>query len=110
MPNQKKPIDPSTELANLEKDNGKRLNDLMTGRHGIAVQLQPGTFELLQITTYLERLLVLCDHEGSTHSLQNAKLAFAEKAAEVITQLESQARKAKFTNPGSVVNGNFPQK
>jgi hypothetical protein len=99
----------ANELVNLEAENAERLNDLIRGKHGIAVQLQPGTFELIQITTYLEHLLVLCDHEGSEDSLYKAKIAFAEKTSDLLTSLELQARRAKITNPGSVVEGKFPQ-
>lgn len=91
-------MEPSTELANLEKENAERIDALI--RKG--VQLQPGTFELIQITTYLEFLIQRLE---DPYTLERAKMAFAEKASEVITQLESAARRAKFMAPP---NGKHP--
>ena len=88
-------MEPSTELANLEKDNARRLDALTK----LGVALQPGTFELIQITSYLEYLL---DVSFGPDCVLDAKMKFAEKAASVITQLETASRRAK------IVNGNFP--
>lgn len=88
----------ATEIANLEKENGERLNALIAGKAGVPVQLQPGTFELLQITTYLEHLLRVCDHEGTDFTLMEAKLDFCQKASSAIDKFEQQARKAALTN------------
>ena len=88
-------MEPSTELENLEKDNARRVNALQTQ----GVGLQPGTFELIQITTYLEYLI---DVGFGSDCVLDAKTMFAERAAAVITQLETASRKAK------IVNGNFP--
>lgn len=86
-------MEPSTELANLEKDNARRLDALTK----LGVTLQPGTFELIQITTYLEYLL----NSFGPDCVLDAKMKFAEKAAAVITQLETASRKAQ------IVNGRF---
>jgi hypothetical protein len=85
-------MDPSTELANLEAENARRLDDL--NRSG--VDLEPGTFELMQITVYLESMMLWTVGEKG---LQQAKLAFAEKASVAIDKLEqAAAKKARFGN------------
>jgi hypothetical protein len=91
--------DIGTEIATLDEENGKRFADLAAGRYGPPVQLQPGTFELLKLTVYVERIL---EHLGSD-LLDQAKLDFANHVSEALDKLEEASRRAKFTQG---LNGN----
>ena len=85
-------MEPSTELANIEAENGERINALLKS----GIQLQPGTFELIQLAGYLESLIRA---NGGEEALCNAKLANADRISELITELERMARKSKIVAP-----------
>ena len=85
-------MDPSTELANLEKENADRLKALISGRAGNPVRLPPNVFDLLE----LQVLLCYLIHQTmGVEALVEARLEVQQKAAELISDMEKEAVQAQ---------------
>ncbi len=97
-------IDPSTELANLDAENARRMQDILSGKVGVPIQLPPGTFEHMKSASYLEYLI---EHLLSSADLTLAKLRFADIVSDSLDSLETESRRAKLTMNNRILNGSL---
>lgn len=70
----------------LDASNEQRLQRLVTGGLGMAIQIQPGLFENMRTMTYLDAII---DHLGVGDA---ARRKYSETAANVLDMFEAQVR------------------
>lgn len=93
-------------IQQASADNLRRVQALGQGRHGAPIQIHPQQLMELRIISYLEHLAGKLTMDGA----EEMQLAFEEKLAETLDNLEQQSATLKLTHGvgGAVPPDMFP--